>query len=73
MKYEAIAEQEVAINQVTNIKKFFFALQTIIISEEEEHHYMTLIDCLKNMSLQFDSDKMLSVNFNIEIDDYAEN
>ena len=30
---------------------------------------MTLIDCFKNMSLQFDSDKKLSVNFNIEIDD----
>jgi len=51
MKYEAIAEQKVAINQVTDIKEFFFALQVIIISEEEKCCYMTLIDCFKNMSL----------------------
>jgi len=51
MKYEAIAEQEVTVDQVTDIEKFFFALQIIIISEEEECHYMTLIDCFENMSL----------------------
>ena len=69
MKYEAIAEQEVAVNWVTVIEEFFFALQTIIISKEEKCHYMILINCLKNMSFQFNSDKTLSVNFNTEIDD----
>jgi len=69
MKYEAIAEQEVAVNQITDIKEFFFALQIIIISKEEECHYMILIDCLENMSLQFDLNEMLNVNFNTEIDD----
>ncbi len=31
---------------------------------------MTLIDGLQKMSLQFDSEKMLRVNFNAEVDDY---
>jgi len=30
---------------------------------------MILIDYFENMSLQFDLDKTLNVNFNIEIDD----
>jgi len=51
MRYEAIAEQEVTVNQVTSIKGFIFALQAIIISEEEERHYMTLIDGLQKMPL----------------------
>jgi len=69
MRYEAIAEQEVAVNQVTSIKEFIFALQAIIILKEEKHHYMTLIDGLQKMSLQFDSEKALRVNFNAEVDD----
>jgi len=69
MKYEAIAEQEVAADQAAGIEEFIFALQAIIISEEEKCHYMTLIDGLKKMSLQFDSEKALSVNFNAEVDD----
>jgi len=51
MKYKAIAEQEVTVNQATNIKGFIFALQAIIILEEEKHCYMTLIDSLQKMSL----------------------
>jgi translation initiation factor 1 (eIF-1/SUI1) len=51
MRYEAIAEQEVTVNQATSIKEFIFALQAIIISEEEKRHYMTLIDGLQKMSL----------------------
>jgi len=51
MKYKAIAEQEVAVNQATSIREFIFALQAIIISEEEKRHYMTLIDNLQKMSL----------------------
>ncbi len=70
MKYEAIAEQEVTANQATSIREFIFALQAIIISEEEKHHYMTLIDGLQKMSLQFDSEKVLRVNFNAEVDDH---
>jgi len=70
MRYEAIAEQEVAVNQAADIEEFIFALQAITISEEEKHHYMTLIDGLKKMSLQFDSEKTLSVNFNAEVDDH---
>jgi len=70
MRYEAIAEQEVTANQATSIKEFIFALQAIIISEEEERHYMTLIDGLQKMSLQFDSEKVLRVNFNAEVDDH---
>jgi len=69
MRYEAIAEQEVAANQVADIEGFIFALQAIIISEEEKRHYMALIDGLKKMSLQFDSEEALSVNFNAEVDD----
>jgi len=69
MKYEAIAEQEVAANWVTSIREFIFALQAIIISEEEKRHYMTLIDGLQKMSLWFDSKKVLRVNFNAEVDD----
>jgi len=68
MRYEAIAEQEVTVNQVTSIREFIFALQAIIISEEEKHHYMTLIDGLQKMPLQFDSEKVLRVNFNAEVD-----
>jgi len=70
MRYEAIAEQEVAVNQVTSIRGFIFALQAIIILKEEKHHYMALIDSLQKMSLQFDSEKALKVNFNAEVDDY---
>jgi len=70
MKYEAIAEQEVAVNQVTSIRGFIFALQAIIISEEEKHHYMTLINGLQKMSPHFDSEKALRVNFNAEVDDH---
>jgi len=51
MKYEAIAEQEVAVNQVTSIRGFIFALQAIIILKEEKCHYMALIDSLQKMSL----------------------
>jgi len=69
MKYETITEQEVTTYQVANIKEFFFALQIIIISKKEKYHYMTLIDCLENMSLWFDSNKTLNINFNTEIDD----
>ncbi len=69
MKYEAIAEQEVAANQATSIREFIFALQAITISEEGKRHYMTLIDGLQKMSLQFDSEKALRVNFNAEVDD----
>jgi len=69
MKYKAIAEQEVTANQVTSIKEFIFALQAIIILEEEKCHYMTLIDGLQKMSLQFNSEKTLRVNFNAEVDD----
>jgi len=70
MKYEAIAEQEVTVNQVTSIREFIFALQAIIISEEEKRRYMALIDSLQKMSLQFDSEKVLRVNFNAEVDDH---
>jgi len=70
MKYKAIAEQEVTADQATSIKEFIFALQAIIISEEEKRHYMTLIDGLQKMSLQFDSEKALRVNFNAEVDDH---
>jgi len=70
MRYEAIAEQEVAVNQAADIEGFIFALQAIIISEEGKRCYMTLIDSLKEMSLQFDSEKALSVNFNAEVDDH---
>jgi len=69
MRYKAIAEQEVAADQATSIKGFIFALQAIIISEEEKRHYMTLIDGLQKMSLQFDSEEALRVNFNAEVDD----
>jgi len=69
MKYEAIAEQEVAANQAADIEEFIFALQTITISEEGKCRYMTLIDGLKEMPLQFDLKKALSVNFNAEVDD----
>ncbi len=70
MKYEAIAEQEVTANQATSIKGFIFALQAIIISEEEKRCYMALIDGLQKMPLWFDSEKMLKVNFNAEVDDH---
>jgi len=69
MRYKAITEQEVAVDQATSIKGFIFALQAIIISEEEKRHYMTLIDGLQKMSLQFDSEKVLRVNFNAEVND----
>jgi len=69
MRYKAIAEQEVTVNQATSIKEFIFALQAIIISEEEKCCYMTLIDDLQKMSLWFDSEKTLRVNFNAEVDD----
>jgi len=69
MKYEAITEQEVAADQATSIKEFIFALQAIIISKEEKCHYMILIDDLQKMSLQFDLEKALKVNFNAEVDD----
>jgi len=51
MRYEAIAEQEVAADQATSIRGFIFALQAITISEEEECHYMALIDGLQKMPL----------------------
>jgi len=51
MRYEAIAEQEVAANQAADIEEFIFALQAIIISKEGKCHYMTLINSLKKMSL----------------------
>jgi len=51
MKYKAIAEQEVAVNQATSIRGFIFALQAIIISEEEKRRYMALIDNLQKMPL----------------------
>jgi len=51
MRYEAIAEQEVAVNQATSIREFIFALQAIIISEEEKRRYMTLINSLQKMPL----------------------
>jgi len=70
MRYEAIAEQEVTVNQVTSIKEFIFALQAIIISEEGKRCYKTLINGLQKMSLQFDSEKALRVNFNAEVDDH---
>jgi len=70
MRYEAIAEQEVAADWAADIEEFIFALQAIIILKEEKRHYMTLIDGLKKMSLQFDSEKVLSVNFNAEVDDH---
>jgi len=70
MKHEAIAEQEVAVDQAADIEEFIFALQAITISEEGKRCYMTLIDGLKKMSLQFDSKKVLSVNFNAEVDDH---
>ncbi len=70
MRYEAIAEQEVAANQAADIEEFIFALQAIIISKEGKCHYMTLINSLKKMSLWFDSKKTLSVNFNAEVDDH---
>jgi len=70
MRYKAIAEQEVTVNQATSIREFIFALQAIIISEEEKCHYMILIDDLQKMSLQFDSEKALRVNFNAEVDDH---
>jgi len=69
MRYKAIAEQEVTVNQVTSIRGFIFALQAIIILKEEKRCYMTLIDSLQKMSLQFDSEKVLRVNFNAEVDD----
>ena len=71
IKYEAITEQKVAVNWVVYIKEFFFALQIIIILKEEKYHYMNLIDCFENMSLWFDLNEILSVNFNTEIDDYV--
>jgi len=70
MRYEAIAEQEVTADQATSIREFIFALQAIIISEKEKRHYMTLINSLQKMSLQFDSEKALRVNFNAEVDDH---
>ncbi len=70
MRYKAIAEQEVTVNQATSIREFIFALQAIIISEEEKRHYIILIDGLQKMSLQFDSEKALRVNFNAEVDDH---
>jgi len=70
IRYEAIAEQEVAADWAADIEGFIFALQAIIISEEEKRHYMALIDGLKKMPLQFDSEKALSVNFNAEVDDH---
>jgi len=70
MKYKAIAEQEVTVDQATSIKEFIFALQAIIISEEEKCCYMALIDSLQKMPLQFDLEKALRVNFNAEVDDH---
>jgi len=70
MRYKAIAEQEVTVNQATSIREFIFALQAIIISEEEKRHYIILIDGLQKMSLQFDLEKALRVNFNAEVDDH---
>ncbi len=50
-----------------------FALQIIAISEEEDNHYIILIDNLNELSVQFNLDKILRVNFNVKIDNYVKN
>ena len=73
MKYEAIAEHEISTDQVTEIEERSFYLQTIVISEEGNHHYMTLIERQKNMLLQFNSDESLKINFDSDVNDWADN
>ncbi len=48
-----------------------FALQIIAVSEEENDHYIILIDSLNELSVQFNLNKILRVNFNAEIDNYV--
>ena len=69
MKYEVIAEHKILTDQVTEIKERSFYLQVIVISEEDDHHYIALIERQKNMLLQFNSDELLKINFNSDIND----
>ena len=71
IKYEAIAEHEISTDWVTEIEERSFYLQAIVISEEDDHHYITLIEKQKNMSLQFNSDESLKINFNPDINNWV--
>ncbi len=71
MRYKVIIKQKVIADQAADIKASMFALQIIAVSEEENHHYIILIDSLNELSVQFNLNKMLKVNFNAEIDDYV--
>ena len=72
IEYEAIAEHEISTDQVTEIEGRSFYLQTIVISEEGNHHYIALIERQKNMLLQFNSDESLKINFNSDVNDWAD-
>ena len=73
MKYEVIAEHEISTDQVTEIEERSFYLQAIVILREDNHHYMTLIERQKNMLLQFNSDESLKINFDSDVNDWADN
>ena len=73
IRYKVIAEHEISTDQVIEIEERSFYLQTIIIFREDNYHYMTLIERQKNMLLQFNSDKSLKINFNSDINDWADN
>ena len=71
IKYEAIAEHEISTDWVTEIEERSFYLQAIVILREGNYHYMTLIERQKNMLLQFNSDKLLKINFNSDVNDWV--
>ena len=69
IEYEVIAEHEISTDQVTEIEERSFYLQAIVILRESNYHYMTLIERQKNMSLQFNSDESLKINFDSDVND----
>ena len=72
MKYEVIAEHEISTDQVTEIEERSFYLQAIVIFREDDYHYITLIERQKNILLQFNSDESLKINFDSDVNDWAD-